>query len=117
MNRHKQLRAFTLTELLVVIAIISLLVAMLLPSLAKSKDKAYLVKCSNNLKQVGYAIQMYADDNNDHLPGPIWQGVYYIYNDEPERMAFYLYRYLGAPPPSPSANTIPVMICPMGLLK
>jgi prepilin-type N-terminal cleavage/methylation domain-containing protein/prepilin-type processing-associated H-X9-DG protein len=64
----KNLRsAFTLIELLVVIAIIAILAALLLPVLAKAKEKARATQCVNQLRQVGVAFNLFLQDHNDHL--------------------------------------------------
>jgi prepilin-type N-terminal cleavage/methylation domain-containing protein/prepilin-type processing-associated H-X9-DG protein len=71
-------RGFTLIELLVVISIIALLLAILMPALQKVKKQAQATTCLSNLRQIGVATELYANDNDLFIPrgstgsNPIW---------------------------------------------
>jgi len=79
-------KAFTLIEVLMVIAIISLLMAVLMPVLAKARQEGRAVMCLGNLRQLGIAAQLYADDNDGYYP------IAYINDPDPtDSLAVYVY--------------------------
>jgi prepilin-type N-terminal cleavage/methylation domain-containing protein len=87
-------RGFTLVELLVVIGIVALLVAILLPALARAREQANVVKCMSNLRQIGLASLNYAHDNRGFLP---LRGQYFKSNDSAQgrfqlKEPFYTYQ-------------------------
>jgi len=92
MRRSRKSKGFTLIELLVVIGIISILIAMLLPSLKRAREQARFVQCQSNLRQVAMAFFMYANDNKQ--VGPTTP----IVNDVNSEWMIQLGPYLKFPP-------------------
>ncbi|HTH47132.1 MAG TPA: prepilin-type N-terminal cleavage/methylation domain-containing protein [Candidatus Limnocylindria bacterium] len=92
-------RAFTLIELLAVIAIIAILAALLLPALGRSKSQASNTACVNNLRQLGMAARLYAEDNQERLPSAEILPTQPIDPQKPlPRICDVLARYLGRIP-------------------
>lgn len=69
-QRQAHRTAFTLVELLVVVGIIAVLLGILIPVVARTKESGNEIKCRSNLSQIGKALMLYANDNKDHFPTP-----------------------------------------------
>jgi prepilin-type N-terminal cleavage/methylation domain-containing protein len=107
-------RGFTLIELLVVIAIIAILASMLLPALARAKEKARRTSCVSEVKQISLAMKMYVDDNNGsyppRMPDPAAGAAYPCKPCRTEDWRVYAAPYL--PGGTNTTNSSSVFVCP-----
>jgi len=127
MNKHLQeasstgagrFSAFTLIELLVVVAVIGVLAATIVPALSQAKQRSLQTGCMSNLKQIGIAIQLYVNDNEDSLPGPVFSGVRPSYDrNSSTELIWFIADYIDSRSPAlVPANRPPViadvLVCP-----
>src|SRR5215204_2086337 len=106
-------RGFTLIELLVIIAVIAILAELLLPALARAKQRAHATTCISNLKQIGIAIQLYADESDDYLPGPVYAGAQASYDiTSSHQLIWYIAEKVGAPSPQGATKIADIFVCP-----
>jgi prepilin-type N-terminal cleavage/methylation domain-containing protein/prepilin-type processing-associated H-X9-DG protein len=103
--------AFTLIELLVVIAIIGVLASLLIPAVARAKNKARNISCVSQLRQLGLAVRMYGDDHQNRLPAAELLPSFPLTTNAPlPRICDVLRAYLGGSPGN--TNSLPVFKCP-----
>jgi prepilin-type N-terminal cleavage/methylation domain-containing protein/prepilin-type processing-associated H-X9-DG protein len=96
-------RAFTLIELLVVIAIVAVLAAILFPVFARAKSAAKQSVCLSNNKQIGTAMMLYLNDNNDLFPGSVNSDALWM---------FWIAQYVSKPPKNWDQPKDNVYSCP-----
>jgi prepilin-type N-terminal cleavage/methylation domain-containing protein/prepilin-type processing-associated H-X9-DG protein len=120
--------AFTLIELLTVIAIIGILAAIIIPVTGKVRESARAATCAANLRQIGFATGLYAEDNKGWLPGHtplpgssdpgLYGGQRAYYNNKPGQgnLSHFVASYLGYPAwdaiPSGENRILPPFLCP-----
>ena len=92
-DTRRRARAFTLIEVLVVVSIIAVLAGLLLTSLSSITKSGDDTKCVSNLRQVAMAVNAYANDNDDTLPGPLYSGQFPFYTAG--SLSYVLVPYLG----------------------
>jgi type II secretory pathway pseudopilin PulG len=106
-------RGFTLVELLAVILLLMFLLVLTFPTLARAKQRAMLTTCQSNLRQLGVALQTYANANAGSLPGPITSLAAASYDcTSTNQLAWFLGEFLGVPRPGSRTWTANQLLCP-----
>ncbi|WP_269525448.1 type II secretion system protein [Coraliomargarita parva] len=112
-NKGRDQSAFTLIELLMVIAVVAVLAAItssVIGRVGKSSQKAVALA---GLRSVGAAIQLYANDHDGYLPGPLWSTTTALYGPDDRTLGYHLASYLELPDPVSGKYEFPQVSCPL----
>ena len=115
--RKKPLNAsqsgFTFVELLSVFFFLGILAMVLLPGCARARQKSIQISCTANLRQIGAALHLYTQANQDTLPGPVFDLAQPSYNQTSNReLSWFLAEHLGYPKPSTDLVVAAELVCP-----
>lgn len=103
-------RAFSLIELLACISIIAILAVIISGAGKKIRGAADRVDAMACMRQLGTAVQSYANDNNGTLPGPLYSGQDPVYNvTKRNSLGYFLWSYMGAPEPNNKGQVLPAL--------
>lgn len=106
-------QAFTLVELLAISFVLTGMLLLVLPALARAKQRTIQASCQSNLRQIGLALQNYAEAHQDSLPGPVLGLVSARYDlRSTNQLAWFLAEPMGAGQPSERAKVAPLLLCP-----
>lgn len=113
MRTSSRPKAFTLIEMLAATAITITLVALLVPAVGKVRSQADSAKCISNLRTLGVAINLYATDYDDCLPGPVGSGLGRVLStSQGIQMIYQLQPYLNLPTPTSTPVYAEILHCP-----
>lgn len=102
-----------MVELLALCVLFTLLSFLALPMFVRAKQGANQTTCQSNLRQIGLALQSYAVDNSDTLPGPVFELATAQYDQRStNQLAWFVAERIGSPRPSARPTVAPLLLCP-----
>jgi len=106
-------KGFTFVEMVALLLTVSVLGLTVLPALAKAHRKSLRARCVTNLRQIGAALEIYAQANHGYLPGPVFPAPQASYTDTSrQELAWFIAEDLGCPKPSRNTVTASNLLCP-----